>query len=135
MSVHQIVVAGALIVNAKLLVAQRGRPPELAGRWELPGGKVGPGETAAAALVRELTEELGIAVSVGPRLGDDVALGDATTLRAYLVTQTCDRVARAHDHRALRWASAAELERLDWVPADRGWVPALIRVMASGAGG
>jgi 8-oxo-dGTP diphosphatase len=131
---NQIVVAGALIVKAKLLVAQRGRPPELAGRWELPGGKVGRGESDAAALVRELAEELGIEVSVGPRLGDDVALSDAMTLRAYFVTQTCDRVARAHDHRALRWVSAAELERLDWVPADRGWVPALTRVMVGSAG-
>lgn len=134
MSVHQIVVAGALIVKATLLVAQRGRPPELAGLWELPGGKVRPGESDGAALVRELAEELGIAVSVGPRLGEDVALGDATTLRAYLVTQTCDRVALAHDHRALRWVSADELERLDWVPADCAWVPALTRLMASGAG-
>jgi 8-oxo-dGTP diphosphatase len=126
---NQIVVAGALIVGAKLLVAQRGRPPELAGRWELPGGKVAPGETDATALARELAEELGIDVSVGPRVGRDVALNDTTTLRAYLVTQTCDRVARAKDHRALRWAAAAELERLDWVPADRAWVPELTRVM------
>src|ERR1700756_1120219 len=94
---NQIVVAGALIVGDKLLVAQRGGPPELAGRWELPGGKVGPGESDAAALVRELAEELGIEVSVGPRVGGDVALTGTTTLRAYLVTQTCDRVACAHD--------------------------------------
>ena len=38
----QIVVAGALIADAALLVAQRLRPPELAGLWELPGGKVAP---------------------------------------------------------------------------------------------
>lgn len=129
----QIVVAGALIVGAKLLVAQRGRPPELAGRWELPGGKVGPGETDATALARELAEELGIDVSVGPRVGRDVALGDTTTLRAYLVTQTCDRVARANDHRALLWVAAAELERVDWVPADRSWVPELTRAMSHSA--
>jgi 8-oxo-dGTP diphosphatase len=125
----QIVVAGALIVGDKLLVAQRDRPPELAGLWELPGGKVGRGETDATALARELAEELGIAVSVGPRVGPDIALSDTTTLRAYLVTQTCDRVARAHDHRALRWVGAPDLERLDWVPADRAWVPELTRVM------
>jgi 8-oxo-dGTP pyrophosphatase MutT (NUDIX family) len=41
----QIVVAGALITRGALLVAQRRRPPELAGLWELPGGKVAPGET------------------------------------------------------------------------------------------
>jgi len=58
-----IVVAGALIVDGALLVAQRRHPPELAGRWELPGGKVDDGETDAAALARELAEELGITVN------------------------------------------------------------------------
>src|ERR1700758_5582380 len=127
----QIVVAGALIVGDKLLVAQRDRPPELAGLWELPGGKVAPGEPDAPALARELAEELGIAVSVGPQVGPDIALSDTTTLRAYLVTQTCDRVAHAHDHRALRWVGAAELERLDWGPADRAGVPELTRVVSA----
>jgi 8-oxo-dGTP diphosphatase len=126
---NQLVVAGALIDSGTVLVAQRARPPELAGRWELPGGKVGAGETDAAALVRELAEELGIDVAVGLRLGDDVALADATTLRAYVVTQTCNRAVHAHDHRALRWVAAAELEGLDWVPADRAWVAELKRLM------
>jgi 8-oxo-dGTP diphosphatase len=121
---NQIVVAGALISGRTLLVAQRARPPELAGLWELPGGKVGPGESDAAALMRELEEELGIEVTVGARLGQDVALGDAMTLRAYLVTRTGGTV-QARDHRALRWVTADELDGLAWVPADRGWVPDL----------
>jgi 8-oxo-dGTP diphosphatase len=128
---NQVVVAGALIVRGELLVAQRDRPPELAGRWELPGGKVAPGETEAAALARELAEELGIEVCVGPRLPGDVALNEATTLRAFLVTQTCGGTARAHDHRAVRWVRAAGLERLDWVPADRIWIPALTRLLTA----
>lgn len=131
----QVVVAGALVASGKVLVAQRARPPELAGLWELPGGKVGPGETDAAALARELAEELGIEVSVGRRLGSDIALSDTTTLRAYVVTQTCGRVVHAHDHRALRWAAATELEQLDWVPADRGWVPELTRLLSGDIGG
>ncbi len=118
---NQIVVAGALIAGATLLVAQRERPPELAGLWELPGGKVAPGETDAAGLARELNEELGVEVTVGDRLGEDVALNDTTTLRAYRVTQTGGAL-RPNDHRALRWVTADELTCLPWVPADRAWL-------------
>lgn len=128
---NQIVVAGALIAGGALLVAQRGRPPELAGRWELPGGKVAPGETEREALARELAEELGIAVAVGQRLGDDVTLSATTTLRAYRVVQTGGRAVHAHDHRALRWVSADELAGLDWVPADRAWLEELARALTA----
>lgn len=128
--VNQVVVAGALIVGANLLVAQRDRPAELAGLWELPGGKVAPGEGEANALVRELDEELGVEVSVGARLGADVALSETMTLRAFLVTQTGGTVS-PRDHRALRWVGADELETLDWVPADRAWVSALRAALRS----
>jgi 8-oxo-dGTP diphosphatase len=127
----RIVVAAAVIRRARLLVAQRVRPPELAGRWELPGGKVVPGETESAALARELSEELGLAVddvTVGDRLGDDVALDAATTLRAYRV-RLIRGEPRAHDHRAVRWLSAPELDDVDWVPADRGWLGDLRRAL------
>lgn len=127
----QIVVAGALIVDGALLVAQRDRPPDLAGLWELPGGKVAPGEGDAAALARELDEELGIEVTVGARIGRDVALGERMTLRAYLVTRTGGTV-HPRDHRALRWVTADELEGLAWVPADRDWVPDLAVALHSG---
>jgi 8-oxo-dGTP diphosphatase len=118
---NQIVVAGALISGSLLLVAQRARPPELAGLWELPGGKVAAGEDDGAALARELREELGVDVAVGSRIGADVALSDSMTLRAYRVTQTGGSL-HPNDHSALRWVSADELEGLPWVPADRAWV-------------
>ena len=120
----QIVVAGALIVDNLLLVAQRARPAELAGQWELPGGKVAPGETEPQALVRELAEELGIVVRVGERVGQDVSVNDRTTLRAYRVSHI-DGTMHPTDHMAVRWVAAAELDALDWVPADRAWLPAL----------
>lgn len=120
----QVVVAGALIVDGALLVAQRRRPPELAGLWELPGGKVTPGETEDAALVRELREELGVDVVVGDRLGADVVIGAGLILRAYVVTRTGGSL-HPHDHGALRWVGAHDLPDLPWVPADRAWLPAL----------
>ncbi|MCX2930720.1 NUDIX domain-containing protein [Mycobacterium sp. CVI_P3] len=120
----QIVVAGALISGTALLVAQRQRPPELAGLWELPGGKVAAGESEADALTRELREELGVDVVVGERLGADVAIGQSLILRAYVVRQT-GGVLHPHDHRALRWVDARELGALDWVPADQAWLPEL----------
>lgn len=124
----QIVVAGALICETALLVAQRDRPPELAGLWELPGGKVAVGETDEAALARELHEELGVVVRVGARLGDDVALNPGTVLRAYRVTQTGGTL-HPNDHRALRWITVGELDDLAWVPADRTWLAELRRAL------
>lgn len=126
----QVVVAGALIADRALLVAQRQRPPDLAGLWELPGGKVAPGETEVTALARELREELGVDVVVGERIGMDVALGDALVLRAYLVNQTGGTL-RALDHRALRWVDSTELLDLPWVPADRAWLPELRSLLMS----
>ena len=127
----QIVVAGAVICGSSVLVAQRMRPPELAGRWELPGGKVAPGETERDALARELGEELGLEVGdvvVGARLGADIPLDDTTTLRAYRV-----RLIRGdphpREHQALRWVTAAQLHEVDWVPADRGWLGDLARAL------
>jgi 8-oxo-dGTP diphosphatase len=125
---NQIVVAGALIADGTLLVAQRDRPPELAGLWELPGGKVAPGESDAAGLARELREELGVEVTVGERLGDDVALNQAMTLRAYRVTLTGGAL-RPNDHRELRWVRVDELDALPWVPADRAWLDDLARAL------
>ena len=125
---NQIVVAGAVIAESRLLVAQRLRPPDLAGRWELPGGKVAPDETEPEALARELAEELGVEVAVGDRLGDDVALNATTTLRAYMVSLIRGEP-RSHDHGALRWVTAAQLHEIDWVPADRDWLPALARIL------
>lgn len=125
--VNLIVVAGAIVAESRVLIAQRTRPAELAGRWELPGGKVTDGETDAEALARELAEELGVDVSVGERIGD-VELNATTTLRAYAATLLGGEP-EPHDHAALRWVSAAELDAVDWVPADRGFLPALRRLL------
>ena len=61
---------------------------------------------------------------VGARLGDDVGLTATMTLRAYTASWLGGEP-QPHDHGALRWVSAEELDDLAWVPADRGCLPAL----------
>ncbi|MBA0049126.1 (deoxy)nucleoside triphosphate pyrophosphohydrolase [Mycobacteroides sp. LB1] len=122
-----IVVAGAVIDGDKLLIAQRSKPAELAGQWELPGGKVVEGESEPQALVRELHEELGITVTVGSRLGEDVVgIGPAgnLVLRAYRV-QLHSGTPHPHEHLALRWVKSDDLDAVQWVAADREWIGAL----------
>lgn len=117
-----VVVAGALISGATVLAARKGGSGAGAGKWELPGGKVGFGESERAALAREMQEELGVAVDVAERIGGDVDLGGGT-LRAYRVHAHGALTPIEHDQ--LRRLSAAELDAVDWLPADRQLLPAL----------
>ena len=81
----EIVVAAVIVDEAgRVLAAQRADPPELAGGWEFPGGKVDPGEGEIDALVRECREELGVEVSVGERVGGDWPLTEGYVLRVWL---------------------------------------------------
>jgi 8-oxo-dGTP diphosphatase len=106
--------------TTRILVAQRSYPVELAGRWELPGGKVEPGETEPEALRRECREELGVDVEIGGRAGDDVATTGVTgTLRVYWAWIRAGEPV-AVEHREIRWLTGDELSGVDWVsPGDR----------------
>lgn len=121
-------VVGAVIVRDSLvLCAQRDRGAQ-AGRWEFPGGKVEPGESAAQALRRELAEELGCAVAVGEHVVTTVHEYDAVTVE--LSTYWCTLAGgepSAREHRAIAWLAPAELAALPWAAAD---VPAVERVIA-----
>ena len=124
----QVVVAGAVIENGKVLAARRTAPSELAGFWELPGGKVDPGESEQDALRRELAEELGIAVSIGERVGPDVDLGDNLLLRCHLARAGGSPM-RPNEHDALQWVEPDGLDAVNWLAADRLILPELHRAL------
>jgi 8-oxo-dGTP diphosphatase len=110
-------VGAAIIEGSRLLAARRGAPPELAGGWEFPGGKVEPGETEVAALVRECREELGVDIAVGRRVGGDWPLPSGQVMRVWTATIT-NGEPEPREHSALRWLTAAELFDVPWLPAD-----------------
>lgn len=124
----RLVVAAAIVADSRVLAAQRAYPAELAGRWELPGGRVEPGEAPAGAVVREIREELGAVVRTGARLGGGTPLPGGLVLQAYVAHLVAGEPA-AREHRALRWLSAGELDAVDWLDADRALLPALRTVL------
>ncbi|WNV82383.1 NUDIX domain-containing protein [Umezawaea sp. Da 62-37] len=127
-----VVVGAAITRDGLLLVQQRAFPVEAEGKWELPGGRVDPGETEAVALARECVEELGVEVGVGEQIGPDVPLRASLLLRVFsaeLAPGSGEPEAR--EHRAVRWIPVSELDGLDWLPADRVLVPGLKELLSS----
>ncbi|AYF31751.1 (deoxy)nucleoside triphosphate pyrophosphohydrolase [Micromonospora tulbaghiae] len=120
------VVGAAIIEGGRVLACERSAPPEVAGRWEFPGGKVEPGEAETDALARECVEELGVRVAVGARVGRDVRMAHGrSVLRVYAARLLHGDEPKALEHAELRWLSAAELDSVDWLPADVPIVAAL----------
>jgi 8-oxo-dGTP diphosphatase len=116
---RRVIVAAVIVMAGRVLACERSTPPEVAGRWEFPGGKVEPGETDEQALARECAEELGVRVEVGDRVGRDVPLaGGRAVLRVFAVTLLDGEVPRALEHSAMRWLGADELDSVPWLPAD-----------------
>ncbi|QGK68853.1 NUDIX domain-containing protein [Allosaccharopolyspora coralli] len=135
---RRVVVGAAIVHDGLLLTQQRRFPVADAGRWELPGGRVEPGESEVDAVVRECNEELGVGVAVDggvaaggsggatSRVGTDVPLEPDSVLRIHRARLLDpSEVPRPIEHRRLRWVGAAELGELDWLEADRVLVHSL----------
>ncbi|MEV4636316.1 (deoxy)nucleoside triphosphate pyrophosphohydrolase [Actinoplanes sp. NPDC049548] len=132
LSSPRVIVAAVIVMAGRVLACERSAPPEVAGRWEFPGGKVEPGETDAEALARECVEELGVRVEVGPRVGPDVPLAHGrAVLRVFAVTLLDGDVPRALEHTAMRWLAVDELDSVPWLPADEPIVAELPALLAA----
>ncbi len=131
------VVAGALYDAAgRVLIAQRPAGKALAGRWEFPGGKLQTGESAYAALGRELREELGVEVQAAERLMRfQVPASDRDFWLDMWVVSRWRGAVRALDGQALQWVEPACLADHDILEADRPIVAALLHRPPPGRGG
>jgi 8-oxo-dGTP diphosphatase len=133
-----LLVVCAALVNAdnEVLLAQRPEGKRLAGKWEFPGGKVEEGESAEAALIRELKEELGITVAQAdlesfwflshayPEFGFHL-------LMPVYVCRTWQGEPQALEHAGLIWASPAAMDGLDMIEADAALVGRLRKYLIS----
>ena len=128
MPVPLYVVAAVIRLDDRYLACRRS--PERGGLWEFPGGKVDPGETPEAALVREIREELGVGVRVIRHLTtDDTAVGDRVIrLACYECELTEAAPTQSSDHDRLEWLEASGLGAKEWAAPD---LP-VVRLLASG---
>ncbi|MGW5325762.1 (deoxy)nucleoside triphosphate pyrophosphohydrolase [Streptomyces sp. NPDC004014] len=129
MTDRTVVVGAALLDAGRLLAARRSAPPELAGRWELPGGKVEPGERPEDALTRELAEELGIDAEPVERVPGEWQLKPPYVLRVWTARLRPGSAAPRplQDHDELRWLTPERLWEVPWLDQD---VPAVREVAA-----
>jgi 8-oxo-dGTP diphosphatase len=115
-----VVVGAALLDGGRLLAARRSAPPDLAGRWELPGGKVEAGERPEDALVRELREELGIDAEPVARVPGEWPLRTPYVLQVWTarLRPGSPEPRPLQDHDDLRWLTPAELWHVAWLDQD-----------------
>jgi 8-oxo-dGTP diphosphatase len=118
-----LVVAGILFDGSRVLLTQRKAGSHLAGLWEFPGGKVNDGEDPKEALVRELTEELGVEAAVGDILNVTYHRYEETGKSVLLLFYEFRLLPTSAppspiDVAAIRWAEHSELDDNLFPPAD-----------------
>lgn len=129
-----LVVAAALVDSHGRVLAQRRSPGgAMGGLWEFPGGKIEPGETPEAALVRELHEELGIVVASDALRALTFAsapLGQRHLLLLLYLCRTWEGAPRALEATALDWRTPAALRDLEMPPAELPFIAVLEAALA-----
>jgi len=124
-----LVVACALIdPDGRVLLAQRPPGKAMGGLWEFPGGKVDSGETPEETLIRELHEELGIAVKeacLAPFAFASHPYPDFHLLMPLYVCRRWEGTPQALEHSALKWVRPRDMGQYSMPPADLPLVPML----------
>jgi 8-oxo-dGTP diphosphatase len=127
-----------LVRPTRLLAARRSDPPELAGGWEFPGGKVEPGESPAQAAVREIREELGVDVELGEPVGDGRPwpIGERHEMWLWWAVTRPGQPSPAPlaDHDEVRWLTRRTLRQVAWLANDLDIVAHVETVLEPGAG-
>lgn len=126
----RMVAAGLILRGDTVLICQRRSDQVMALRWEFPGGKIEPGETAEQALARELDEELGIRARIGQpliRIRHAYRNGGAVDLQFFTV-HSFEGDLENRIFNEIRWIQVKDLTAYDFLAADRG----LIRDLAQG---
>ncbi|MBN1576858.1 MAG: (deoxy)nucleoside triphosphate pyrophosphohydrolase [Chitinispirillaceae bacterium] len=121
MSPRRKVVCAVIERGDRFLAARRKPQQSNGGLWEFPGGKVRPGETPAAALHREIGEELDAKITIHRKL--TASAWDYTWIAIELIpfvcTITSDREPQPLDHAEIRFVLPEEALSMAWAPADR----------------
>lgn len=114
------VVAAVFTDGERVLACRRNESLEAGGLWEFPGGKLEDGEEPAAALEREVLEELGVAIEVGELLdrSTTVSDGNTITLSCYFVRPVGEVPHSSTDHDELGWFQRDRLVWLNWAAPD-----------------
>ncbi len=122
------VAAGLIDADGRVLLAERPAGKNLAGMWEFPGGKIEPGETPEAALIRELHEELGIVVEeacLAPFSFSSHAYEQFHLLLPFYVCRKWQGEVRPCEGQQLRWVAPRQMGEYEITPAGRPLVPML----------
>jgi 8-oxo-dGTP diphosphatase len=128
-----LVVACALVdADRRVLIAQRPEGKTLAGLWEFPGGKIEPGERPEASLIRELQEELGIAVKeacLAPLTFASHGYEDFHLLMPLYICRRWEGEVASREGQKLAWVRANRLRDYPMPPADIPLIPPLIDLL------
>ncbi len=123
MSVRLVLVAACALIDAdgRVLIAQRPQGKSMAGLWEFPGGKIEPGERPEQCLIRELKEELGIAVKeecLAPLTFASHSYPDFHLLMPLYICRRWEGIVAAREQQTLKWVRPGELKNYPMPPAD-----------------